>query len=60
MSLRKGSLEEYYNSAAGIESAGCRAPAPGKKPTCYQDKVEPNTRAKLALYANPQDAPKQA
>ena len=60
MSLRKGSLEEYYNSAAGMESAGCRAPKPGDKPTCYKDKVEPNTRAKLDLYANPQDAPIRA
>ena len=60
MSLRKGSLEEYYNSAAGIKSAGCEAPKPGDKPTCYQDKVEPDTREKLALYANPQDAPKRA
>lgn len=60
MSLRKGSLEEYYNSVAGMKSAGYRAPEPGKKPTCYQDKVGPNTRAKLALYANRQDAPKSA
>lgn len=60
MSLRKGSLEDYYNSPAGIESAGCRAPKPGDKPTCYKDKVEPDTRAKLALYANRQDAPKSA
>ena len=60
MSLRKGSLQDYYNSPAGMESAGCRAPKPGNKPTCYQDKVEPNTRAKLALYANPQDASREA
>ena len=53
MSLRKGSLEEYYNSAAGIESAGCGTPKPGDKPTCYQDKVEPDTRAKLNLYIAP-------
>jgi hypothetical protein len=43
-----------------MKSAGCQAPKPGDKPTCYKDKVEPNTRAKLALYANRQDAPKQA
>ena len=60
MSLRKGSLQDYYNSIAGSKSAGCPAPKPGNKPTCYQDKVEPNTRAKLALYANRQDAPKSA
>jgi hypothetical protein len=60
MSLRKGSLQDYYNSILGMKSAGCQAPKPGDKPTCYKDKVEPNTRAKLALYANPQDAPKQA
>ena len=53
MSLRKGSLQDYYNSIAGSKSAGCKSPAPGKKPTCYQDEVEPNTRAKLDLYANP-------
>ena len=53
MSLRKGSLEEYYNSIAGSKSAGCQAPQPGKKPTCYKDKVEPNTRAKLGLYSKP-------
>jgi hypothetical protein len=53
MSLRKGSLQDYYNSAAGMESAGCRAPAPGRESTCYQDEVEPNTREKLNLYAKP-------
>ena len=60
MSLRKGSLEEYYNSVAGSKSAGCKSPAPGRKSTCYQDEVEPNTRAKLDLYANPQDASREA
>jgi len=60
MSLRKGSLQDYYNSVAGMKSARCKPPVPGNKPTCYQDKVEPDTRAKLALYANRQDAPKQA
>lgn len=53
MSLRKGSLEEYYNSITGSKSARCQAPKPGDKPTCYKDKVEPNTRAKLDLYAKP-------
>jgi hypothetical protein len=52
MSLRKGSLEEYYNSIAGMKSAGCKV-IPGVKPTCYQDKVGPNTRAKLGLYSKP-------
>lgn len=52
MSLRKGSLEEYYNSVLGSKSAGCRV-EPGVKPTCYKDKVEPDTRKKLALYAKP-------
>ena len=60
MSLRKGSLEEYYNSIAGSKSAGCRKPEPGNKPTCYKDKVEPDTRAKVALYAKPQDASREA
>ena len=52
MSLRKGSLQDYYNSGPGAISAGCKV-TPGVKPTCYQDQVEPNTRAKLALYVNP-------
>jgi len=52
MSLRKGSLQDYYNSIAGSKSARCKT-IPGVKPTCYQDQVEPNTRAKLALYVNP-------
>lgn len=38
MSLRKGSLEEYYNSGPGAKSAGCGV-KPGNKPTCYQDKI---------------------
>jgi hypothetical protein len=59
MSLRKGSLEEYYNSVPGMKSAGCRV-EPGVKPTCYKDKVEPDTREKLALYANPKDASREA
>jgi len=52
MSLRKGSLEEYYNSVPGMKSARCKT-LPGVKPTCYQDKVEPDTRAKLNLYIAP-------
>lgn len=60
MSLRKGSLEEYYNSGPGAASAGCSKPKPGNKPTCYQDVVEPRTLDRLALYANPQDSSKQA
>lgn len=60
MSLRKGSLEEYYNSIPGMKSAGCQAPVPGRKSTCYKDKVEPNTREKLNLYAKPQDASREA
>jgi hypothetical protein len=59
MSLRKGSLQDYYNSGPGAKSAGCPT-RPGTKPTCYQDKIEPNTIDKLDLYANPQDAPKRA
>jgi hypothetical protein len=53
MSLRKGSLEDYYNSGPGIESAGCDRPKPGNKPTCYEDKIEPNMTDKLDLYINP-------
>ena len=53
MSLRKGSLKEYYNSILGMKSAGCQAPVPGRKSTCYEDKVGPNTRAKLGLYSKP-------
>jgi hypothetical protein len=53
MSLRKGSLKDYYNSVPGSKSAGCKAPTGGRPITCYQDKVEPNTRAKLNLYIAP-------
>lgn len=60
MSLRKGSLEEYYNSGPGAASAGCGKPEPGNKPTCYQDKIQPDMTNKLYLYTNPQDSPKQA
>lgn len=49
MSLRKGSLEEYYNSGPGAKSAGCPV-KPGNKPTCYQDKILPNTQTKLISY----------
>lgn len=52
MSLRKGSLEEYYNSGLGSVSAGCGKPKPGAKPTCYQDKIQPNTLIKLQNYKN--------
>jgi hypothetical protein len=52
MSLRKGSLQDYYNSGPGAKSADCKV-IPGVKPTCYEDKIEPNTINKLYLYANP-------
>ena len=51
MSLRKGSLQDYYNSGPGAKSAGCRV-TPGVKPTCYQDKIEPDMTDKLDLYTN--------
>jgi len=54
MSLRKGSLQDYYNSEPGAKSAGCPT-IPGTKPTCYQDKIEPNMTDKLDLYID--DAP---
>ncbi len=54
MSLRKGSLQDYYNSGPGAISAGCGKPRPGTKPTCYQDKIEPDMTDKLDLYINPE------
>lgn len=51
MSLRKGSLEEYYNSGPGAKSAGCPV-RPGTKPTCYQDKILPDMQKKLEDYIN--------
>lgn len=59
MSLRKGSLQDYYNSGPGAKAAGCKI-QPGVKPTCYEDKIQPNMTDKLYLYTNPQDSPKQA
>jgi hypothetical protein len=49
MSLRKGSLQDYYNSGPGAKSAGCET-KPGQPITCYQDRVERNTVAKLVAY----------
>jgi hypothetical protein len=49
MSLRKGSLQDYYNSPEK-----CRI-EPGVKPTCYQDQVEPRTLSALTCYANPEE-----
>jgi hypothetical protein len=50
MSLRRGTLEEYYNSGPGARSAGCKV-TPGVKPTCYEDEIEPNITEKLQDYA---------
>jgi len=60
MSLRKGSLEEYFNTPSVANPICGKPKEPGQPRTCYQDTVEPNTRAKLALYANPQDASREA
>jgi hypothetical protein len=60
MSLRKGSLEEYFNTPSVANSICGKPEEPGQPRTCYQDAVEPNTRAKLNLYINPEDAPKRA
>ena len=60
MSLRKGSLQDYYNSGPVANKICGKNPNPGQPRTCYQDTVEPNTRAKLNLYANPQDASREA
>ena len=49
MSLRKGSLEDYYNSVPGAKAAGYKI-VPGVKPTCYQDVVERKTINKLNSY----------
>lgn len=51
MSLRKGSLQDYYNSGPGAKSAGCKI-TPGVKPTCYEDKIEPDMSDKLSDYRN--------
>lgn len=59
MSLRKGSLEEYYNSGP-VANLVCGKPKEPGPRTCYQDLVEPRMLDRLALYANPQDSPKQA
>jgi len=53
MSLRKGSLKDYYNSVLGSKSAGCQAPTGGRPITCYQDKIKPKTINKLDLYITP-------
>jgi hypothetical protein len=50
MSLRKGTLEEYFNSGPVANQLCGKNPKPGQPRTCYQDKVAPNTIAKLALY----------
>lgn len=51
MSLRKGTLEEYYNSGP-VANANCGKPTkPGELRTCYQDKVEVNILDKLRNYA---------
>jgi len=49
MSLRKGSLKDYYNSPEGRASAGCKKGAEG----CYQFTVKPSVVSKLDLYRTP-------
>ena len=52
MSLRKGTLEEYYNSGP-VANTNCGKPTrPGQPRTCYQDKVEGNIVNKLRNYTN--------
>ncbi len=46
MSLRKGTLEQYYNSPEGIPSAGCKK----GDTNCYQNTVKPRTEARLEIY----------
>ena len=51
MSLRKGTLEEYFNSGP-VASKICGKPKIPGQPTCYQDKVEPGILHKLEDYLN--------
>lgn len=44
MSLRKGSIKEYYNSKVKCEVL------PGKTPECYQNKVKSAIQSKLLTY----------
>jgi len=46
MSLRKGTLQEYYNSPEGNTSAGCKNGDKG----CYEFTVRPRVVSKLNLY----------
>lgn len=59
MSLRKGTLQDYFNSGPVANSVCGKPIEPGPR-TCYQDKIEPDMTDKLALYANPQDASREA
>ena len=49
MSLRKGTLEQYFNTPT-VANSICGKPKPGQPITCYQDRIEPNTVAKLGDY----------
>jgi hypothetical protein len=60
MSLRKGTLEEYFNTPTVANNVCGKNPKPGQPRTCYQDKVEPDMLNKLDLYINPEDALKRA
>ena len=52
MSLRKGTLEEYFNTPIVANSICGKPKEPGQPRTCYQDRIEPNTVAKLEDYLN--------
>jgi hypothetical protein len=50
MSLRKGTLEEYYNSGPVANNVCGKPQTPGQPRTCYQDEVEGNILDKLFSY----------
>ena len=60
MSLRKGTLEEYFNSGPVANQICGKNPKPGQPRTCYQDQIEPDMLDKLSIYVNRNDAPNRA
>lgn len=60
MSLRKGTLEQYFNTPTVANGICGKPEKPGQPRTCYQNKIEPGMLNKLDLYINPEDASKRA
>ena len=50
MSLRKGTLEEYYNSGPVANNVCGKPKTSGQPRTCYQDKVQEDILGKLFSY----------